>query len=141
MSKSKSKKKQKPVKQQAVEAELQQMAEEKRTDIYEGNVATEETAKDKKVKDEKKTQKQSEKDNKSKDKKKSKKKDKEKKSFGRRVREIVSELKKVTWPTFPEVVKKTGIVIAFVLIFGIFLFGVNYLLGGLSNLLNGGTWF
>ncbi|MDE6583677.1 MAG: preprotein translocase subunit SecE [Clostridia bacterium] len=117
------------------------MTEEKQTDIYEGVVETEKPAKDKKVKDEKKTQKQAEKD-KSKDKKKGKKKDnKERKSFGRRVKEIMSELKKVTWPTFPEVVKKTGIVIAFVLIFGLFLFGVNYLLGGLSNLLNGGTWF
>lgn len=140
MSKSKAKKKQKPVKQQAVETELQQMTEEKQADISEGVVETEKPAKDKKVKDEKKTQKQTEKVQ-SKDKKKGKKKDKEKKSFGRRVKEIMSELKKVTWPTFPEVVKKTGIVIAFVLIFGIFLFGVNYLLGGLSNLLNGGTWF
>lgn len=135
MSKSKAKKKQKPVKQQNMEAELQQMTEEKRTDIYEGNVVTEAPAKDKKVKDEKKTGKQPEKD-KSKVKKKSKKKDKEKKSFGRRIKEIMSELKKVTWPTFPDVVKKTGIVIAFVLIFGVFLFGVNTLLGWLSGLLS-----
>ncbi len=135
MSKSKAKKKQKSVKQQNVNAELEIMTEEKRTDIYEGNVATDAPAKDKKVKDEKKTGKQPEKD-KSKDKKKSKKKDKERKSFGRKVKEIMSELKKVTWPTFPDVVKKTGIVIAFVLIFGVFLFGVNTLLGWLSGLLS-----
>lgn len=81
---------------------------------------------------------------KSKDKEKNKKKDKkdkkDKKSFGRKIKETTSELKKVTWPTFGEVCKKTGIVIAFVLIAGVFLYGVNYLLGGLVNLLINGTW-
>lgn len=89
------------------------------------------------------TKKTKEKD-KSKDKEKNKKKDKkdkkDKKSFGRKIKETTSELKKVTWPTFGEVCKKTGIVIAFVLIAGVFLYGVNYLLGGLVNLLINGTW-
>lgn len=89
------------------------------------------------------TKKTKEKD-KSKDKEKNKKKDKkdkkDKKSFGRKIKETTSELKKVTWPTFGEVCKKTGIVIAFVLIAGVFLYGVNYLLGGLVNLLINGAW-
>ena len=50
-------------------------------------------------------------------------------------RQVRQEVKKVTWPTFAEVVKKTGIVIAFVIIFGLFLFGVNTLLGYLVGLL------
>ena len=53
----------------------------------------------------------------------------------KKTKETVSELKKVTWPTFAEVVKKTGIVIAFVIILGLFLFGVNTLLGYLVGLL------
>lgn len=73
--------------------------------------------------------------------KKDKKKDKKKKEktggIGKKTKETVSELKKVTWPGFGEVVKKTGIVIAFVILFGLFLFGVNYLLGWLVSLLMG----
>ena len=71
-----------------------------------------------------------------------KKKDKENKGgLVKKTKETMSELKKVTWPTFGEVVKKTSIVVAFVLIFGVFLFGVNWLLGGLVNLLINGTFF
>ena len=78
------------------------------------------------------------KDNKQ-DKQKDKKKSKVKKpsKTAKRIKETTSELKKVTWPTFGEVVKKTGIVIAFVLIFGLFLYGVNTLLGWLVSLLVG----
>lgn len=76
------------------------------------------------------------KDAKAKDKK--KKKDKsEKKGLIKKTKETASELKKVTWPSFATVVKKTGIVIAFVLIFAVFLFAVNTVLGGLVNLLVG----
>ena len=73
------------------------------------------------------------------DKKKKKSKDAKEKKGGlvKKTKETVSELKKVTWPTFGEVVKKTGIVIAFVVIFGVFLFGVNTLLGWLVGLLVG----
>ena len=74
----------------------------------------------------------------SKEKDKKKKQPKEKKGgLVKKVKETSSELKKVTWPTFGEVVKKTGVVIAFVVIFAVFLFGVNTLLGGLVNLLMG----
>ncbi len=69
------------------------------------------------------------------DKKKPKKDKKERKGLKRRTKETVSELKKVTWPKFPEVVKKTGVVIAVVLIFAVILFGLDSLFGFLFNLL------
>ena len=62
------------------------------------------------------------------------KKPKEKK-FGKKTREMTSELKKVTWPTFGDVVKKTGVVLTVVLVFGVVLLGVDYLLGLLFGLL------
>ena len=34
--------------------------------------------------------------------------------FGRKMKEVFSELKKVTWPTFPKVIKNTGVVLAVV---------------------------
>ena len=67
--------------------------------------------------------------------KKKKKKEKKQGGLGKKTKETMSELKKVTWPTFGEVVKKTGVVVAFVLIFGLFFYGVNALLGWLVTLL------
>ena len=52
--------------------------------------------------------------------KKTKKKDKKPnifKRFGAKCKDIFSELKKVSWPTFPKIVKQTGIVLAVVVIF------------------------
>ena len=57
------------------------------------------------------------------------------KKFGKKTREMTSELKKVTWPTFKEVVKKTGVVLTVVLIFAVVVFGIDALLGFLSDLL------
>ena len=37
--------------------------------------------------------------------------------MGRKIKEVFSELKKVSWPTFGKVLKDTGIVIAVVLVF------------------------
>ncbi len=71
------------------------------------------------------------------DKKKPKKEKKEKKGLKRRSKETVSELKKVTWPKFPEVVKKTGVVIAVVLIFAVVLLCLDLLFGFLSSALMG----
>ena len=52
--------------------------------------------------------------------------------FGRKCKDVFSELKKVSWPTFGKVVKQTGIVIAVVLAFlvviGAFDFGLMQLL-------------
>ncbi len=68
-----------------------------------------------------------------------KKKDKNKESAGKKIRrktrETVSELKKVTWPGFGEVCKRTGIVLSFVVIFAVVLFGLDTLLGYLFGLL------
>lgn len=86
---------------------------------------------------EEKVSKNSKQENKSKDDNKNKKdkKPKEKGKFKRKARETVSELKKVTWPSFGEVCKKTGIVLAVVVLFGLVLFGLDALLGYLFGLL------
>ena len=66
-----------------------------------------------------------------------KKKDKNKKPnifvrMGRKLKETFSELKRVTWPTFPTALKSTGIVLAIVLIFIVLVTAINV---GLSELL------
>lgn len=68
------------------------------------------------------------------DKKKKEKKPKERK-LARKAREMSSELKKVTWPGFAEVCKKTGIVLVVVLFFAVVLFGLDTLFGYLFGLL------
>lgn len=66
---------------------------------------------------------------------KSKKKEKKPNVLGRKFKELGSELKKVTWPSFAQVLKQTGIVLAVVIIFTVILFGVDRLLGWLFELL------
>ena len=46
-----------------------------------------------------------------------------------------NELKKVSWPGFKQVVKQTGIVLVFVLVFAVVLFGFDRLCSWLSGLL------
>ena len=46
--------------------------------------------------------------------------------MGRRLKETFSELKRVTWPTFPKVVKATCVVLVIVLAFTIVVTGINY---------------
>ncbi len=60
---------------------------------------------------------------------------KEKKGLGKRVKESVSELKKVSWPTFGKTVKQTGMVISVVVICTLVLFGIESLLAWLHSLL------
>lgn len=75
------------------------------------------------------------KDNKTKktnDKKKDK---KEKGKLKRKAKETFSELKKVSWPSFGEVCKKTGVVLVVVLVFAVVIFGIDYCLGLLVNLI------
>jgi len=73
-------------------------------------------------------------DNTAKKDKKSKKSDKPKffARIGKKIKEIISELKKVNWPTFSKVVKQTSVVLGVVLIFLIvitlFDFGLTELL-------------
>ena len=52
---------------------------------------------------------------------------------------ICSELKKVHWPTFKQVLKATGIVLGIVILFGIILLGIWILFGLLHYLLVNGS--
>lgn len=69
-------------------------------------------------------------------KKKKSKKDKKPSKVVRMFKETGSELKKVTWPTFKETVKRTGIVLGVVIFFGLILFAFDYILTVLSSLLS-----
>ena len=66
-----------------------------------------------------------------------KKKEKVKKpsKIAKSLKDTGNELKKVTWPGFKQVVKQTGIVLAFVLVFAVVLFGFEQLCGFLFKLL------
>lgn len=68
--------------------------------------------------------------------------------FGRKVKEIFSELKKVTWPTFGKTVAQTGIVIAVVLFFIVIITAVNFGFSAIYNQVfpstsssTGNVWF
>ena len=52
--------------------------------------------------------------------------------MGRKLKETFSELKRVTWPTFPKVVKATCVVLVVVIAFTIVATAINY---GLQELL------
>lgn len=53
--------------------------------------------------------------------------------MGKKIKETFSELKRVTWPTFPKVVKATCVVLVVVVIFTVVITAINY---GLQELLN-----
>ena len=59
--------------------------------------------------------------------------------IGRKFKETFSELKRVTWPTLPQALKATGVVIVIVLIFLLVTMGVNSLFTWLLSLLTGET--
>lgn len=62
-----------------------------------------------------------------------KEKGKEKKpGLGKKLKDVFSELKRVTWPTFPKVLKATGVVLMVVLVFLVVTTGINQ---GLQKLL------
>ncbi len=90
-------------------------------------------AEEEKKPQQKQNAKKDDKSNKKQDKKKTKVKKPSK--TAKRIKETTSELKKVTWPTFGTVVKKTGVVLAVVLIFAVVLFGIDRLLSWLFELL------
>ena len=56
--------------------------------------------------------------------------------MGRKLKEVFSELKKVTWPSFGKVIKSTGVVIAVVVIFLVVFTAINYGLSALLNLIS-----
>ncbi|MBQ3220530.1 MAG: preprotein translocase subunit SecE [Clostridia bacterium] len=55
---------------------------------------------------------------------------------GAKFKETFSELKRVTWPTFPTVLKTTGVVLVIVLAFLAVVTGVDALLGWLLGLIS-----
>jgi len=68
---------------------------------------------------------------------KTKKKEKVKKpnKVAKALKETGNELKKVSWPNFKEVAKQTGIVLAFVGVCAVVLFGIDRLCSWLTGLL------
>ncbi len=61
--------------------------------------------------------------------------------IGRKLKETFSELKRVTWPSFPKVVKATCVVLVLVIVFTVVVTAINYGLQGLLNLVSTGNWF
>ncbi len=59
---------------------------------------------------------------------------KDKKSY---VSEVRAELKKVKWPTKSEMVKHSVAVIVFILIFGLYFYGLDALFAWISSLVKG----
>ena len=57
--------------------------------------------------------------------------------MGRKLKEVFSEIKKVSWPSFGKVIKSTGVVIAVIVVFLIVLTGINYGLNSLLGLISG----
>ena len=57
--------------------------------------------------------------------------------MGKKLKETFSELKRVTWPTFPKIVKSTCVVLAVVVVFLVVVTGINSGLQALFNLMSG----
>ena len=55
--------------------------------------------------------------------------------MGRKLKEVFSEIKKVSWPSFSKVMKQTGIVLGVVLAFMIVITLIDFGLGQLLQLL------
>lgn len=72
---------------------------------------------------------------KAKDVKQKKKKEKKPSKIKKAMKDTGAELKKVTWPKFKDVVKQTGIVLAFVIICAVVLFGFDRLCSWLTSFL------
>ena len=58
------------------------------------------------------------------------------KRWGKKLKEVFSELKKVSWPSFSKVVKQTGVVIGVVCIFVVVITFIDLGLSSLLDLLN-----
>lgn len=57
------------------------------------------------------------------------------KRMGKGIKEIISELKKVSWPTFAKVMAETGVVLVVVLFFLLIILGFDSLFAWLFSLL------
>lgn len=60
---------------------------------------------------------------------------KKKETLGIKMKNAFAELRNVSWPSFGKTVKQTGVVIGFVLISALLLFGLDRLLAWLFGLL------
>lgn len=58
------------------------------------------------------------------------------KNIGKKIKETFSELKKVTWPDFPKVVKQTGVVLGVVLAFLVLVTVIDFGFQELLKLIN-----
>jgi preprotein translocase subunit SecE len=52
---------------------------------------------------------------------------------GQFLREVYDELRKVVWPTWPELYRYTLVVIVTVVILGLFIGGIDYILGAVTK--------
>ena len=84
------------------------------TEKVESTEKTDKKVKNKEVKPEKKSNKKSNKEKKG--------------TFTKKIKESISEVKKVNWPTFGKVCKQTGMVISVVAVCTLVLFGMDRLL-------------
>ena len=120
---------------------VQPIEDDKKEVVVENKINTSEVKeeKSKKSKKEVKVEKDTKTDKKNKDvkidKKSKSKPKKDKKSLKKKVQEVMSELKKVSRPSFGKVCKNTCVVIAVVAICTLLLFGVDNLFGLLHKLL------
>ena len=57
--------------------------------------------------------------------------------MGRKLKEIFSELKRVTWPSLPKVVRGTCVVLVVVVAFTVIVTGINYGLQALLDVITG----
>ena len=55
--------------------------------------------------------------------------------MGAKIKEVFSELKRVTWPSFPTALKTTGVVLLLVLAFAVVFTAINTGLAALLQLL------
>ena len=55
---------------------------------------------------------------------------------GAKIKEVFSDLKRVTWPTFPTVLKTTGVVLVIVFVFLVVVTGVDFGLAALLELIS-----
>ena len=60
--------------------------------------------------------------------------------FGRWLKGVFSELKKVTWLKGKDVAKNTAVVLTVVVLFFVVLFVIDYVLAGLLGLIVNGKW-
>ena len=62
---------------------------------------------------------------------------KEKKGLGDALRGYKSELKKIVWPSWKTILKNTSVVVTFIIVLGLFIYGVDFLFSFLFKLIVG----